>query len=167
MNSRSDLCSRSRSQTLITIAAKKIPGGRGVLRKRKGREPNLNCFGRVASLSATTTQKCKSVLQIATKERARRNDQAIEVRLTVVAHWAIRTLLNSGRARESELLDDRIGGHLFPDLRSGAGPRTIVGLRVFQRVSQVRRERPPIMAFDLRASTPSYSLRRAPHPPFA
>ena len=93
MNSRSDLCNRSRSQTLITIAAKKIPGGRGVLRKRKGREPNLNCFGRVASLSATTTQKCESVLQIATKERARRNDQPIEVRLTVVAHWAIRTLL--------------------------------------------------------------------------
>ena len=62
------------------------------MRKRKGREPNLNCFGRVASLSATTTQKCESVLQIATKERARRNDQPIEVRLTVVAHWAIRTL---------------------------------------------------------------------------
>ena len=63
------------------------------MRKRKGREPNLNCFGRVASLSATTTQKCEFVLQIATKERARRNDQPIEVRLTVVAHWAIRTLL--------------------------------------------------------------------------
>ena len=59
------------------------------MRKRKGREPNLNCFGRVASLSATTTQKCESVLQIATKERARRNDQPIEVRLTVVTHWAI------------------------------------------------------------------------------
>ena len=99
-------------QSFITIAAKKYQEVEAFC--ANGKDTNqINLLGYVASLSATTTQKCRSVLQIATKERARRNGPTHRSTFNGVAHWAMR-LLNSGRARESELLDDRIGGHLFP-----------------------------------------------------
>ena len=49
MNFRSDLCNRSRSQTLIAIAAKKYHEVEAFCAdertRTKGREPYLNCFG--------------------------------------------------------------------------------------------------------------------------